>query len=56
MVRNKTYFKMPAVFERRAIGERWYAQEYECAFADAVGALIAQADIDASLAAGVEPL
>jgi hypothetical protein len=42
--------------ERAALGARWYAQEYECSFEDVVGALIAQADIDAALAAGVEPL
>jgi hypothetical protein len=42
--------------ERRDLGPRWFAQEYGCSFEDVVGALIAQADIDAALGAGVEPL
>jgi hypothetical protein len=51
--------RIPADFlaaERRDLGERWYAQEYETEFCDVVGALIAQSDIDAALAAGAEPL
>jgi hypothetical protein len=42
--------------ERRDLGPRWFAQEYETSFEDVVGALIAQSDIEAALGAGVEPL
>jgi len=34
--------------ERQSLGERWYRQEYECSFEDTVGAVFAQADIDAA--------
>jgi hypothetical protein len=33
--------------ERRAIGDRWYAQEYECEFVEAVGQVFPSACIDA---------
>jgi hypothetical protein len=36
--------------ERRAIGERWYAQEYECEFMEIVGAVFSGRDIEAALA------
>jgi hypothetical protein len=35
--------------ERRALGERWFAQEYLCSFEDAVGAVFMQSDIDAAI-------
>jgi hypothetical protein len=38
--------------ERRAMGERWFRQEYFCSFEDAVGQLIPQADIDAAFEGG----
>ena len=37
--------------ERRALGTRWFAQEYLCSFESAVGAVFDHADI---LAAGVD--
>lgn len=33
----------------RMLGERWYNQEYMCNFADAVGSMFAQGDIDRAL-------
>ena len=41
--------------ERLALGERWYRQEYECSFEDAVGAVFSYADIQAALRDDVEP-
>jgi hypothetical protein len=35
--------------ERRAIGERWFAQEYECQFMETLDAVFAYADIQAAL-------
>src|SRR6516165_10050416 len=42
--------------ERRALGERWYRQEYECSFEDTIDAVFAYADIMAALADDVPPL
>jgi RNA polymerase sigma factor (sigma-70 family) len=42
--------------ERRALGPRWYAQEYECSFEDAVDQVFAYADIMAALSPDLEPL
>jgi hypothetical protein len=42
--------------ERRALGDRWYRQEYECSFEDTVGAVFAYADIQAALNDDVRPL
>jgi hypothetical protein len=42
--------------ERRALGDRWFRQEYECSFEDAVGAVFAHADIHAALTGDVPPL
>jgi Terminase large subunit, T4likevirus-type, N-terminal len=42
--------------ERRALGERWYRQEYECSFEDVVDAVFAYADIQAALSDDVKPL
>jgi hypothetical protein len=36
--------------ERRVLGPRWYAQEYECSFEDLLGAAFRGEDIDAALA------
>lgn len=38
--------------ERRSLGDRWYRQEWECSFEDAIGQLIPQADIDAAFQQG----
>jgi hypothetical protein len=32
--------------ERAALGERWYRQEYDCSFEDAVGQVFSDSDID----------
>lgn len=42
--------------EERALGRRWFAQEYLCEFADAVGAVFADDDIAAAMSNDVEPL
>jgi hypothetical protein len=42
--------------ERRALGERWYRQEYLCSFEDAVGAVFSSADIQAMLGSDEKPL
>jgi Terminase large subunit, T4likevirus-type, N-terminal len=42
--------RIPADFladERQALGDRWYAQEYSCAFMDMAGALFSTDEIDA---------
>jgi hypothetical protein len=41
--------------ERRALGERWWRQEYGCSFEDVVGAVFSQADIDAAMRDDVQP-
>jgi hypothetical protein len=41
--------------ERRAIGERWYRQEYECSFEETVDQVFSDADIQAALC-DAEPL
>lgn len=51
--------RIPAAFlegERRALGPRWFAQEYGCEFMEAAGAVFSGADIDAALAAPVPVL
>ena len=51
--------RIPAAFlteERRALGERWYAQEYLCSFEDTIDAVFSYADIQAALADDVPPL
>jgi hypothetical protein len=50
--------RIPANFlaeERRALGEHWYRQEYECSFEDTVAAVFAYADIQAALSSQVQP-
>jgi hypothetical protein len=51
--------RIPASFlaeERRALGERWYRQEYECSFEDMVGAVFSHEDIQAALSDDIKPL
>lgn len=42
--------------EKRSMGERWYAQEYEVAFNDVIDAVFSQQDIDAAMAGQAKPL
>jgi hypothetical protein len=42
--------------ERAALGPRWYAQEYECSFEAAVGAVFAPEAVDAAVSEEVAPL
>ena len=42
--------------ERRALGERWYRQEYLCSFEDSIDAVFSSADIQAALSDEIEPL
>ncbi len=51
--------RIPAAFlaeERKALGDRWYRQEYGCSFEDVVDAVFATADIHATLSEDVQPL
>jgi hypothetical protein len=42
--------------EREAMGERWYRQEYETSFEDAIGAVFSDRDIEAAESGDVRPL
>jgi hypothetical protein len=42
--------------ERRALGERWYAQEYECEFVQRAGSVFAAADVHAAVSDEVKPM
>jgi hypothetical protein len=42
--------------ELRALGDRWYRQEYLCSFEDVIDAVFAYADIQAALSDDVKPL
>jgi hypothetical protein len=42
--------------ERRALGERWFAQEYEVLFVEMVGAVFRQEDVDRAFDNDLEPL
>ena len=42
--------------ERGAMGPRWYAQEYECDFADAIDSVFSYQDIHGALSGDVQPL
>jgi hypothetical protein len=42
--------------ERRALGERWYSQEYGCEFSECLDAVFAWADIQAALSDDIKPL
>ena len=51
--------RIPRAFmdqERRALGDRWYRQEYECSFEEVEGTVFAHADIQTALDPTVEPL
>jgi Terminase large subunit, T4likevirus-type, N-terminal len=51
--------RIPADFlaeERRALGERWFRQEYLCSFEDTIDTVFAYADIQAALSDDVQPL
>jgi hypothetical protein len=42
--------------ERRALGERWFRQEYLCSFEDAIDSVFGHADIQACLSDEIAPL
>jgi len=42
--------------EERTLGQRWFAQEYLCNFAETVGQVFADADIQAAFACDIKPL
>jgi hypothetical protein len=42
--------------EKRALGERWFRQEYMCSFKDTIDAVFSYADIQAALSDDVKPL
>jgi hypothetical protein len=42
--------------ERRALGERWYRQEYECDFSDAIDSVFLSDDIEAMVCTQITPL
>jgi hypothetical protein len=42
--------------EQRALGERWFRQEYLCSFEDVVDCVFAYGDIQAALSDEVQPL
>ncbi len=42
--------------ERRALGERWYRQEYDCSFEETIDAVFSSADIQAALCDDLQPL
>jgi hypothetical protein len=42
--------------ERAELGERWYRQEYECVFGDAIDSVFRTEDIEAALTDDVQPL
>ncbi len=42
--------------ERRALGERWFRQEFECSFEETVGSVFSHADIEAAFTNDVKPL
>lgn len=44
------------VDERKSLGERWFKQEYECSFEDAIDAVFSRDDIDAAMRPGLKPL
>jgi hypothetical protein len=51
--------RIPAEFlaeERRALGSRWFAQEYLCSFADTLDAVFSHDDIMAALSEDIQPL
>ncbi len=51
--------RIPPAFlekERRALGDRWYSQEYECNFVDTLDAVFTHSDIEAALTDDLAPL
>jgi len=51
--------RIPADFlaeERRALGERWFRQEYMCSWEDVIDAVFAYSDIQAAMSDDVQPL
>src|SRR5262249_30777129 len=42
--------------ERRVLGRRWYAQEYECSFEVVIDAVFVTADVQAAITPDVKPL
>jgi hypothetical protein len=42
--------------ERRVLGLRWFRQEYECSFEDAVDSVFSHADIEAAMSDDEQPL
>jgi hypothetical protein len=42
--------------ERRALGARWYAMEYDCEFGDDIAAVFSGEDIQAALTGTLTPL
>jgi hypothetical protein len=51
--------RIPADFlaeEKRALGERWYRQEYLCSFEEIMDAVFSYADIQAAMSDEVKPL
>ena len=42
--------------ERRAIGDRWYRQEYECSFEDVIDAVFLHEDIMAAMSPTLQPM
>lgn len=42
--------------ERRALGDRWYRQEYECSFEDVIDSCFRQEDIDAAMETDSMPM
>jgi hypothetical protein len=42
--------------ERRALGERWFREEYLCDFAETIDAVFSYADIQAARSSDIEPL
>jgi hypothetical protein len=42
--------------EQRALGERWYRQEYLCSFEETIDAVFRSEDIQAALSNDVQPL
>ena len=42
--------------ERKALGDLWFRQEYECQFADVIDAVFRMADIERALTDDVKPL
>jgi hypothetical protein len=42
--------------ERRSLGDRWFRQEYECSFEEAIGQVFSTASVEAAFAGGRPPL